>query len=593
MTHRNNPCEPISDQYDVHIPRSDENPVISALKKSGRYKQPLGGGKHAILCPWLHEHLNQIDHDAAYFEPNEFFPLGGFKCRHGACAHRRVGALHDFFEISRVAAKHKPSIFVQPGEIPRICDVTERELAKTFRHYQRGGVIVTIVTDPSTQDSTVKQLSLAGLTRAVAGLAVWQRFDKRSNGWVICDPPEKYIRVLHDATSYPHLPLLNGIARQPYLRPDGSLVTEPGYDLETCMFGVFNADDFKIPLSPSRQQAEQTLAVLSELLSEFAFKTKQDLAAALAAILTATIRSSLPLAPLFHSKAHSISSGKSYLCELITAFVTPQRGTPHAFPADDEECRKILLAELLTAPAVVEFDNLTTDLIPHKSLCTVLTSEFISGRILGKSKTAEVGTRTLFLSSGNNVDPVRDMTRRTITITLDPTCEIPATREFRKQPVRDVRANRGRHVSLALTIIRAWICAGRPKTECKTIATYYEWSDLCRQPLLWLGLPDPAVCIFESISADPDREQLGMILVGWRDRFGNEAVLIRDALKRISFDDELWEFIRDIAAEKDGSINKNRLGWWLKRNEGRVVNGLRFVRDESSRGSVKWKAQVL
>ena len=222
---------------------------------------------------------------------------------------------------------------------------------------------------------------------------------------------------------------------------------------------------------------------------------KQDLAAALAAILTATIRSSLPLAPLFHSKAHSISSGKSYLCELITAFVTPQRGTPHAFPADDEECRKILLAELLTAPAVVEFDNLTTDLIPHKSLCTILTSEFISGRILGKSKTAEVGTRALFLSSGNNVDPVRDMTRRTITITLDPTCEIPATREFRKQPVRDVRANRGRYVSLALTIIRAWICAGRPKTECKTIATYYEWSGLCRQPLLWLGLPDPAVCI--------------------------------------------------------------------------------------------------
>jgi hypothetical protein len=110
----------------------------------------------------LEQHLNQIDHDAAYFEPNEFFPLGGFKCRHEHCANRRVGALHDFFEISRVAAKHKPSILVQPGEIPRICDVTERELAKTFRHYQRGGVIVTIVTDPSTQDSTVKQLSLAG-----------------------------------------------------------------------------------------------------------------------------------------------------------------------------------------------------------------------------------------------------------------------------------------------------------------------------------------------------------------------------------------------------------------------------------------------
>jgi hypothetical protein len=163
---------------------------------------------------------------------------------------------------------------------------------------------------------------------------------------------------------------------------------------------------------------------------------------------------------MFHVKAPSIASGKSYLCELLTAFATPQKGTPHAFPAEDEECRKLLLAELLTAPAVVEFDNLTSDLIPHKSLCTTLTSEFISGRILGQSKTAEVGTRALFLSSGNNVEPVRDMTRRVITINLDPACEIPAARDYRKQPVSEVRGDRGRYVSMALTIVRAWHCAG-------------------------------------------------------------------------------------------------------------------------------------
>ena len=66
--------------------------------------------------------------------------------------------------------------------------------------------------------------------------------------------------------------------------------------------------------------------------------------------------------------------GKSYLCELITAFATPRRGTPTSFPNDDDECRKLLLAELLRALAVVEFDNLTGDLLPHKSLCTALTS---------------------------------------------------------------------------------------------------------------------------------------------------------------------------------------------------------------------------
>jgi len=578
---------------DVHIPRSDENPVISALKASGRYKQPFGEGKHDISCPWLQEHTGQIDHGTAYFEPNENFPYGGFKCMHGHCANRRISALHDFFSINRIVAKHKPIILVQPGEISRICDATEREMAKTLKYYQRGGFIVTITTNPNSKDTSVKNLSTASLTRSVAELIVWQRFDKRSNDWIVCDPPEKYIRVLYNAISYPHLPALNGIARQPYLRKNGSLVTKPGFDHETGIFGVFNEKEFNIPQTPTRQQAEEALSLLLEILCEFPFKKNHDLAAALAAIFTATIRISLPLAPLFHCKAHSMSSGKSYLCELFTCFATPQRGTPHSFPAEDEECRKLLLAELLTAPAVIEFDNLTNDLIPHKSLCILLTNEFISGRILGQSKTVEVGTRALFLSSGNNVDPVLDMTRRAITITLDPTCEIPAEREFHKQPVRDVRANRGQYISLVLTIIRAWVCTGRPKNECKTLATYSDWSDFCRHPLLWLGLPDPATCIFESITEAPDREQLGLILLEWREKFGNEAIMIRDVLKCISTDDQLWELISDIASDKGGEINKNRFGWWLKRQAGRVVNGIRFVKVESNRGSAKWRAQLL
>jgi hypothetical protein len=54
------------------------------------------------------------------------------------------------------------------------------------------------------------------------------------------------------------------------------------------------------------------------------------------------------------------------------AFATPQRGTPTTFPGDDEECRKLLLAELLGAPAAIEFDNLTGELLAHKGLCPAL-----------------------------------------------------------------------------------------------------------------------------------------------------------------------------------------------------------------------------
>jgi hypothetical protein len=243
-----------------------------------------------------------------------------------------------------------------------------------------------------------------------------------------------------------------------------------GYDSTTGMFGVFNAKEFSVPEAPTQIQAQAALAILKDLLTEFSFAKDNDLAAALAAILTATIRPSLANAPMFHIRAHMVGSGKSYLCELITAFATPQRGTPTTFPGDDEECRKFLLAELLRAPAVVEFDNLTSDLLAHKSLCTVLTSQHLSGRILGSSKTATVSTRALFLSSGNNVGPIQDMTRRCITIHLSPECETPATRNFqRPNLVRDVLHERGRYVSAALTIVRAWIVAGKPKTACKTL----------------------------------------------------------------------------------------------------------------------------
>ena len=113
-------------------------------------------------------------------------------------------------------------------------------------------------------------------------------------------------------------------------------MTAAGYDPATGMFGVFDAREFSVPYSRPREQAEAALTLLKDLLVEFSFASDSDLAAALVAMLTATIRPSLAHAPMFHVRAHMVGSGKSYLCELITAFATQQRGTPTTFPADDE-----------------------------------------------------------------------------------------------------------------------------------------------------------------------------------------------------------------------------------------------------------------
>lgn len=579
----------------VWIPRPDENSVLVALRNRGLYKAPLGDGKHDITCPWVQEHTGAADGGTAYFEPDDSWPIGGFKCLHGHCAQRHVRDLLHFVGVEPSDARMKPTIRVVAGEIHRVVDAAERELAHSGRHHQRGGLIVTVVTDPGTRETRVQDINPPALVRALAGAATWEKYDARTEDWVRTDPPQRHTAVLFDSTSYHHLPVLNGLTRQPYLRPDGSLMTAAGYDATTGMFGVFDAREFSVPAKPTRAQAVAALALLNGLLTEFSFGSDTDLAAALVAMITAAVRPSLVHAPMFHARAHMVGSGKSYLCELITAFATPQRGTPTTFPGDDEECRKLLLAELLRAPAVVEFDNLTGDLVAHKSLCTALTSEHMSGRILGVSKTATVNTRALFLSSGNNVGPVQDMTRRCITIHLSPECEVPAARSFaRPDLVRDVLRERARYVSAALTIVRAWIVAGRPITECKPLAGFSDWSARCRQPLLWLGLADATGSVFKAMAEDPDRETLGRLLTGWRAAFGKTAAMVRDAVKQASaFRDEhveLREVLRDIADER-GEINRRKLGWWIKRHAGRIVDGLRFVRASGNRSAEAWQVE--
>lgn len=78
------PQEDDSDQ--IWSPRPEENTVIVALKNRALYKSPLGEGKHDITCPWVMEHTNSLDSGTAYFEPDDNYPIGGFKCQHVTAA---------------------------------------------------------------------------------------------------------------------------------------------------------------------------------------------------------------------------------------------------------------------------------------------------------------------------------------------------------------------------------------------------------------------------------------------------------------------------------------------------------------------------
>ncbi|ABE43850.1 hypothetical protein Bpro_1919 [Polaromonas sp. JS666] len=488
----------------------------------------------------------------------------------------------------------RPIVHYRTGYIRKALADAERHLAQTGSYFQRSGAIVAVRTDPATGETGVHDLSQPALAHALNGVASWRRFNQAKGTWTMDDAPDRICNLLLKTGVYGHLPVLAGLVRQPYLRPDGSICVASGHDPATGLYGVFEPTKFSVPDHPTREQAEQAVALLAELVNEFAFASEHDRSAALAAMLTAAVRPSLRLAPMFHVRAPQISAGKSFLCALVTAFATSSPGQPVGFPVSDEECTKLLLAELVRAPAVIEFDNLTSDLKPFKSLCTALTSERMQGRVLGKSRMLGVSTRVLLLSSGNNVGPTADMTRRCITINLDPGCETPATRSFRRPNlVADVIKDRERYVSAALTVVRAWVDAGRPMSACQSIASFGEWSDLCRQPLLWLGRPDPAHAVFEGMANDPDRELLGRVLAGWHAHFGSKPMLVREVVTRTSAGglgsglEDFYESLLDIAGERE-RVNTRKLGKWITRNAGRIVDGLRLVRAPKTRNAENW-----
>ncbi|WP_278667624.1 DNA-primase RepB domain-containing protein [Acidithiobacillus ferriphilus] len=560
---------------DVYVPRADENPVISALKDAGLYKRPLGDGKHDITCPWADEHTDGIDEGTAYFEPDDTYPVGGFKCQHGHCSGHRVGDLLTHLDLGWSDARHRAVIRVEAGELHRVCDAAEKVLASSRRYYQRGGLVVSVGTDPSTNATTIRALKQAGLVRALAGAASWERYDGRSGDYVKADPPARHVAALFDAEDYRHLPALSGLAWQPFLRPDGSVCAAAGYDLGTRLYATFDASKFNIKTTPTKAEAQAAISLLSGLLEECQFADGHDRSAAIAGMLTAAIRPSLSTAPWFHIAAPVLGSGKSFMTDIIAAFASPQPSTAQAFPQNEEEARKMLLAALLEGPPVIRFDNLTTDLLPFKTLCSAVTDEFITDRVLGVSKVATVSTRTLLLSSGNNVGPVGDMTRRVLPIRLAPTVEIPAAIKYRRNPLAEVRADRGRYVSAALTIILAWILSGE-KIECRQLNSFDQWTAWVRKPLLWLGQPDPGAALFRSMETDPEREGIARLYHAWWLVFQDVPIQARrlvQAAEESCADPDLLEALRDIAEER-GVINRRRLGKWLARHVDRIVDGM-------------------
>lgn len=151
-----------------------------------------------------------------------------------------------------------------------------------------------------------------------------------------------------------------------------------------------------------------------------------------------------------------------------------------------------------------------------------------------KAREAKLNTRTLLMATGNNLRCLGDMARRAVVCRMDAKMANPEERQFDFDPVAEVCASRLQLVIDALTVLRAYIAAGRP-TRLSAYGSFDDW-DLVRGALVWLGEPDPLDTKAMVTANDPKLQERSELIFALHCHFGAGR---RFLLSEIDGEDEL------------------------------------------------------
>jgi putative DNA primase/helicase len=417
--------------------------------------------------------------------------------------------------------------------------------------------------------------------------AVWQSYVVRESKTVTRDPPMDIAKTILGRSGEWSFPTVNGVISTPTMRPDGSLITEPGFDDATGLILFQPPLMPAIPEEPSFDDAVQALALLDDLLVDFPFVNEFSKAVALCGLITPIARGGFECAPMHAVDATAPGSGKSYLNDLAAAIAIGDAMPVIAAAKSIEETEKRLGASLLAGQSLVSIDNVTTDL-GGDALCQVVERPNAMIRILGHSKLARVKTRgTTFYCTGNGLTIRGDLNRRVITCSIDAQIERPELRQFRSNPFAKIMANRGKYIAACLTIVRAYVVAGRPKPA-KRLASFEGWSDTVRSALIWLGQCDPVDTLDHRQDQDPEYIELAAILSSWAAAIGTgpeTRLLLSEVVKKAKTDPELGAAI---AAVTKATSDPKTLGNWLRGRKGRIIGGHSIDKYTNAKGTTWW-----
>ena len=314
-----------------------------------------------------------------------------------------------------------PRIAVNDRQMRSVSDDIVTVLRQTNdppRLLVRGGQLVHIREDENGQP-LIELLDEARLLGVVNRVVDFVAVDKQGRSRA-ANAPHQVLRDVLVRGDWPYPPLV-ALTGCPVVRPDGGIVTTPGYDPITRLVYVPQAGLAMPPVALEPRPEEVTAAVerIDELLTDFPFDGPASRANMIALLLLPLLRPAIdgPV-PLALIDATSVGTGKSLLCEILALLATGHPAAMTTAPASEDEMRKRITAMLLAGTEFVFIDNVVGQL-RSESLAAAITATSWKDRLLGRSEMLELPQRAIWVATGNNIQVRGDLPRRCYWVRLD------------------------------------------------------------------------------------------------------------------------------------------------------------------------------
>jgi putative DNA primase/helicase len=497
-----------------------------------------------------------------------------------------------------------PTIECRAGELPRmIREVQEALVGSGVAIYQRGMLVqpieqqYTAADGSMTHSAALVPLSAPALIKLFTEAARFEKWDMRVNGgaggWRAIDPPDRLVQiVLHNRSGWP-FPVVRGVLTCPTLRPDGSILRDPGYDPISRYYLMF-PDGLTVPdiaPAPTKADAAAALGRLKDLISSYPFNSKASRSVGLAMLMTQVLRCAMPVSPMLAVSARAPGTGKSHLVDLCSMVAIGRLCPIMGTGKNDEEAEKRINTMLLAGVPGFSIDNVHRDL-DLDTLNQATERPMISIRVFGALEKVEVENSVVIYMTGNNLAVVDEQGRRTLRCELDAGVERPERRHFDGDPIYTARDKRGEYIADVLTIARAYHTGG-DKPDLFPLGSYGAWSHFVREPLVWLGEADPAETMEETEHDDPATIRLRAIISGWYFSFTLQPKTLSDAVRDAQ--PEFRDTMKEHFPARGGiEVDTTKMGNWLRKFGGRIIDGMRFVKEDGhTGGTIRWKISLI